>query len=148
MTQRNQTTLKRSVILIAFLHIFIIHIGTGEIVNPICKLKSKANPVFSDFCLDIGQLFNIIIAAENKVHQVKQEKAQAAIEGLLKLADLYSGIAAQSRISVEATDKYSTFFRQTPFLICLPTFYENPLWPRFVANPPLGKSGEGHHSFV
>ena len=33
-------------------------------------------------------------------------------------------------------------FRQTPFLICLPTFYENPLWPRFVANPPLGKSGE------
>ena len=42
--------------------------GLLKLVNPICKLKSKANPVFSDFCLDIGQLFNIIIAAENKVY--------------------------------------------------------------------------------
>ena len=58
---------------------------------------------------------------EHPLHQVKQEKAQAAIEGLLKLADLYSGIAAQSRISVEATDKYSTFrkaqkYQYIPFI--------------------------------
>lgn len=58
---------------------------------------------------------------EHPLHQAKQEKAQAAIEGLLKLADLYSGIVAQSRITAEATDKYSTFrkaqkYQYIPFI--------------------------------
>ena len=58
---------------------------------------------------------------EHPLHQAKQEKAQAAIEGLLKLADLYSGIAAQSRITAEAKDKYSTFrkaqkYQYIPFI--------------------------------
>lgn len=46
---------------------------------------------------------------EHQLHQAKQEKAQAAIEGLLKLTDLYSGIAAQSKITADAKDRYSTF---------------------------------------
>lgn len=58
---------------------------------------------------------------EHPLHQAKQEKAQAVIEGLLKLADLYSGIAAQSRITAEAKDKYSTFrkaqkYQYIPFI--------------------------------
>ncbi len=46
---------------------------------------------------------------EHPLHQAKQETAKAAIEGLLKLTDLYSGIEAQSKITTEAKDKYSTF---------------------------------------
>ncbi len=46
---------------------------------------------------------------ERPLHQAKQETEKAAIEGLLKLTDLYSGIEAQSKITTEAKDKYSTF---------------------------------------
>ena len=46
---------------------------------------------------------------EHPLHQAKQETAKAAIEGLLKLTDLYSGIEAQSKIATEAKDKYTTF---------------------------------------
>lgn len=46
---------------------------------------------------------------EHPLHQAKQETAKNAIEGLLKLTDLYSGIEAQSKITTEAKDKYSTF---------------------------------------
>lgn len=46
---------------------------------------------------------------EHPLHQAKQEKAAAAIEGLLKLTDLYSGIEAQSKITAEAKDQLSTF---------------------------------------
>ena len=46
---------------------------------------------------------------EHPLHQAKQETAKAAIEGLLKLTDMYSGIEAQSKITIEAKDKYSTF---------------------------------------
>lgn len=46
---------------------------------------------------------------EHPLHQAKQETAKAAIEGLLKLTDLYSGIEAQSKVTAEAKDKYSTF---------------------------------------
>ena len=46
---------------------------------------------------------------EHPLHQAKQETAKAAIEGLLKLTDLYSGIEAQSKITTEAKDKYTTF---------------------------------------
>ena len=46
---------------------------------------------------------------EHPLHQAKQETAKSAIEGLLKLTDLYSGIEAQSKVTAEAKDKYSTF---------------------------------------
>lgn len=46
---------------------------------------------------------------EHPLHQAKQETAKAAIEGLLKLTDLYAGIEAQSKITTEAKDKYTTF---------------------------------------
>ena len=46
---------------------------------------------------------------EHPLHQAKQETAKSAIEGLLKLTDLYSGIEAQSKITTEAKDKYTTF---------------------------------------
>lgn len=46
---------------------------------------------------------------EHPLHQAKQETAKAAIEGLLKLIDLYSGIEAQSKITTDAKDKYTTF---------------------------------------
>lgn len=46
---------------------------------------------------------------EHPLHQAKQETAKSAIEGLLKLTDLYSGIEAQSQITTEAKDKYTTF---------------------------------------
>lgn len=46
---------------------------------------------------------------EHPLHQAKQETAKSAIEGLLKLTDLYSGIEAQSKITAEAKDKYTTF---------------------------------------
>lgn len=46
---------------------------------------------------------------ENPLHQAKQETAKSAIEGLLKILDLYSGIAEQSKISKDAKDRYTTF---------------------------------------
>lgn len=46
---------------------------------------------------------------EHPLHQAKQEKAKPAIEGLLKLTNLYSGIEAQSKIAADARDKCSTF---------------------------------------
>ena len=46
---------------------------------------------------------------EHPLHQAKQETAKSAIEGLLKLTDLYSAIEAQSKITAEAKDKYTTF---------------------------------------
>ena len=46
---------------------------------------------------------------EHPLHQAKQETAKSAIEGLLKLTDLYSGIEVQSKVTAEAKDKYSTF---------------------------------------
>jgi len=46
---------------------------------------------------------------ERPLHQAKQETAKSAIEGLLKLLDLYSGIAEQSKISKDAKDRYTTF---------------------------------------
>lgn len=46
---------------------------------------------------------------EHPLHQAKQETAKSAIEGLLKILDLYSGIAEQSKISKDAKDRYTTF---------------------------------------
>lgn len=46
---------------------------------------------------------------EHPLHQAKQETAKAAIEGLLKLANLYSGIMAQSKVTAEAKEKLDTF---------------------------------------
>ncbi len=46
---------------------------------------------------------------ERPLHQAKQETSKIAIEGLLKLLDLYSGIQAQSKIATEANDMYTTF---------------------------------------
>lgn len=46
---------------------------------------------------------------EHPLHQAKQEPAKTAIEGLLKLTDLYSGIMAQSKIAIEAKEKLDTF---------------------------------------
>ena len=46
---------------------------------------------------------------EHPLHQAKQETAKAAIEGLLKLADLYAGIEAQSKATSDAKDKLTTF---------------------------------------
>lgn len=46
---------------------------------------------------------------EHPLHQARQETAKVAIEGLLKLTDLYSGIEAQSKITAKAKDKYTTF---------------------------------------
>ena len=46
---------------------------------------------------------------ERPLHQATQESAKSAIEGLLKLLDLYSGIEAQSKIAAEAKDQLSTF---------------------------------------
>ena len=42
---------------------------------------------------------------ERPLHQSKQETAKVAIEGLLKLTDLYSGIEAQSKITADAKDR-------------------------------------------
>ena len=46
---------------------------------------------------------------EHPLHQAKQETAKKAIEGLLKLANLYEGIEAQSTATNQAKDKLSTF---------------------------------------
>ena len=46
---------------------------------------------------------------EHPLHQAKQETAKVAIEGLLKILDLYSGIAEQSKIAKDAKDRYTTF---------------------------------------
>lgn len=46
---------------------------------------------------------------ERPLHQAKQETAKAAIEGLLKIVDLYSGIAEQSKITKEAKEKHDIF---------------------------------------
>ncbi|NLB80449.1 MAG: DUF2326 domain-containing protein [Clostridiaceae bacterium] len=46
---------------------------------------------------------------EHPLHQAKQETAKVAIEGLLKILDLYSGIAEQSKIAKDAKDRYATF---------------------------------------
>ena len=58
---------------------------------------------------------------EHPLHQAKQETAKAAIEGLLKLTDLYSGIEAQSKIAAEAKDECETFkkaqkYKYIPFV--------------------------------
>lgn len=46
---------------------------------------------------------------EHPLHQAKQETAKSAIEGLLKILDLYSSIAEQSKIAKDAKDRYTTF---------------------------------------
>lgn len=46
---------------------------------------------------------------EHPLHQAKQETAKSAIEGLLKILDLYSGIAEQSKIAKDAKDRSTTF---------------------------------------
>lgn len=46
---------------------------------------------------------------EHPLHQAKQETAKNAIEGLLKVLNLYSGIAEQSRIAKDAKDRFTTF---------------------------------------
>ena len=46
---------------------------------------------------------------EHPLHQSKQESSRAAIGGLLKLTNLYSGIEAQAKKTEEAKDKYATF---------------------------------------
>lgn len=67
---------------------------------------------------------------ERPLHQSKQETAKAAIEGLLKLTDLYSGIEAQSKIAADAKDRYSTFkkaqkYRYIPFVTKQTEFNKN-----------------------
>jgi len=46
---------------------------------------------------------------EHPLQQAKKENIQDAIKGLLKLTDLYSGVAAQSRTAKDARDKHTTF---------------------------------------
>lgn len=58
---------------------------------------------------------------EHPLHQAKQETAKYAIEGLLKIVDLYSGIAEQSKITKEAKEKHDIFkkaqkFQYIPFV--------------------------------
>lgn len=67
---------------------------------------------------------------EHPLHQAKQETAKSAIEGLLKLTDLYSGIEAQSKITTEAKDKYTTFkkaqkYQYIPFVTKQPDYDKN-----------------------
>lgn len=67
---------------------------------------------------------------EHPMHQAKQETAKSAIEGLLKLTDLYSGIEAQSKITTEAKDKYTTFkkaqkYQYIPFVTKQPDYDKN-----------------------
>ena len=67
---------------------------------------------------------------ERPLHQSKQETAKVAIEGLLKLTDLYSGIEAQSKITADAKDRYSTFkkaqkYRYIPFVTKQSEFNKN-----------------------
>lgn len=58
---------------------------------------------------------------ERPLHQAKQETAKSAIEGLLKLLNLYSGIAEQSKISKDAKDRYTTFRNAQKYQYTLPT---------------------------
>jgi hypothetical protein len=46
---------------------------------------------------------------EHPLHQAKQETAKTAIEGLLKILNLYSGIAEQAKISKDAKERHTTF---------------------------------------
>lgn len=46
---------------------------------------------------------------EHPLHQAKQETAKYAIEGLLKILGLYSGIAEHSKIAKEAKERFTTF---------------------------------------
>ncbi len=46
---------------------------------------------------------------EHPLHQAKQETAKIAIEGLLKILDLFSGISEHSKIAKDAKDRYTTF---------------------------------------
>ena len=67
---------------------------------------------------------------EHPLHQAKQETAKSAIEGLLKLTDLHSGIEAQSKITTEAKDKYTTFkkaqkYQYIPFVTKQPDYDKN-----------------------
>ena len=67
---------------------------------------------------------------EHPLHQAKQETSKAAIEGLLKIADLYFGIAEQLKITKEAKEKYDTFkkaqkFQYIPFVTKKPEYDKN-----------------------
>ena len=67
---------------------------------------------------------------EHPLHQAKQETAKSAIEGLLKLLDLYAGIEAQSKIAAEAKDQYNTFkkaqkYQYIPFVTRQSEYYNN-----------------------
>ena len=67
---------------------------------------------------------------EHPLHQAKQETAKAAIEGLLKLTDLYSGIEAHSKVTAEVKDKYTTFkkaqkYQYIPFVTKQTDFDKN-----------------------
>lgn len=58
---------------------------------------------------------------EHPLHQAKQETAKSAIEGLLKILNLYSGIAQQSKIAKDAKEKSTTFknaqkYKYIPFV--------------------------------
>lgn len=67
---------------------------------------------------------------EHPLHQAKRETSKSAIEGLLKLLDLYSGIAEQSKIAKDAKDRHTTFknaqkYKYIPFVSNQTEFKKN-----------------------